>query len=354
MEQDWLLQSLYSVIQENPGFDLDTVDIESLVSRVIENTLPINAELLLGSLKGNAVEMLEEHRLFRMEFEERLQRRWSKPLNLLETLLVISSESGESCYNSCFEKAEEEKNTVFKVMVKIHARACQISYEILCLLRGGFADGAMSRWRTLHELSVLGLFIKQKGNEVAKMYLDYEYIERYYEMLEYIQHAPKLGYEALSKEEIDNLTNIKNELVSKYGPGYEKSYGWTMKVLPKKERNFKGLEKNIQLDHLRPYYKLASNYVHLGPKASSFSLGVVNGSKILLAGASNYGLADPGQNTCISLNQITTELLTLYPTYERLMITKVMSLLLDEICESFVEIQKEIECEEFAVKYEDE
>lgn len=179
MNQDWLIKSLYSIIQENPESDFDEEKIESLISSVIEKTLPESAALLLGSLKGNSKKMLEEHKLFRVEFEARLQRRWSKPLNLLETLLVISSESGESSYNACLQKAKDEENIVFEVLVKIHARACQVAYEILCLLRGGFADGAMTRWRTLHELSVLAYFINKNSNEVAKMYLEYEYIERY-------------------------------------------------------------------------------------------------------------------------------------------------------------------------------
>ncbi|WP_052310869.1 DUF5677 domain-containing protein [Paenibacillus sp. Aloe-11] len=352
MEQDWLLKSLHAVFQENPNFDLDEEELESLISKVIENTLPETATLLLSSLKADSMEMLEEHRLFRTEFEARLQRRWSKPINLLETLIVISSEGGEACFNSCYEEAREENNIVFEVLVKIHARACQISYEILSLLRGGFADGALTRWRTLHELSVLAFFINQNSNEVAKMYLEYEYIERYYEMLEYIRHAPRLGYEELSKEEIDEITEMKNNLVTRYGSDYEKPFGWTMNVLPKKERNFKGVEEKIQLDYLRPFYKLACNYVHLGPKASSFSLGVMQGSSVMLAGASNYGLADPGQNTCVSLTQITTCLLTIYPSYERLIIAKVMSLLVEEICELFVEVQKNIEYEEMEIDYD--
>ncbi|MDH4619466.1 DUF5677 domain-containing protein [Brevibacillus sp. AY1] len=263
MEQDWFLQSFYSLIQEkiqeNPNIDLDDKKIQALMSKVIENTLPESAALLLGSLKEKSMEMLEEHRLERIEFEARLQRRWSKPINLLETLIVISSESGETCYKACIDKAIEENCTVFEVLVKIHARACQISYEILCLLKGGFADGAISRWRTLHELSVLAAFISQNSNEVAKMYLEYEYIESYYEMLEYIRYAPILGFEELTKEEIEKLTESRNDLVSKYGPEYDKPFGWTMSVLPKKERNFKGIEENIKLDHLRPFYKLTCN-----------------------------------------------------------------------------------------------
>ncbi|WP_289142362.1 DUF5677 domain-containing protein [uncultured Brevibacillus sp.] len=350
MEQDWFLQIIYSVIQENPNINLNEEEMNSIVSKVIKATLPESAALVLGTLKDSSMEMLEEHRLQRIEFEARLHRRWSKPINLLETLIVISSESGESCFKTCLVKATDEKNVVFDVLVKIHARACQISYEVLCLLRGGFADGAMTRWRTLHELSVLAIFISQNSNEVAKMYLEYEYIECYHEMLEYIRHAPRLGYEALTQEEIDEITELKNMLVTKYGSDYEKPYGWAKNVLPKKDRNFKGIEESIQLDHLRPYYKLACNFVHLGPKASNSSLGVIQKGKLLLAGASNYGLADPGQNTSLSLTQITTCLLNIYPSYERLIIAKVMMLLVNDICQSFSDVQDNIRHEELGVE----
>ncbi|GCL74916.1 hypothetical protein PN4B1_49020 [Paenibacillus naphthalenovorans] len=349
-EHDRFLKIIDKVIQENPKIkSLCDDEIESLVSKVIENTIPETSSMVLDTLKKNSMEMLEERRLLRTEFEARLQRRWSKPLNLLETLIVISSEAGESCYEQCIDKSNAEDNLIFQVLIKIHARACQISHEVLSLLRGGFADGAMTRWRTLHELAVLAFFINQNSNEVAKMYLEYEYVERYYEMVEYIQHAKQLGYEELTPEEIEEITSAKNDLVSRYGSDYEKPYGWTMKVLPRKDRNFKGIEETIQLGHLRPNYKLACNYVHLGPKASSFSLGVMDGSNLMLAGASNYGLAAPGQNTSLSLTQISANLLTVYPTYERLMVTNIMSFLVEEICSLFVEVQREIEDEEMVM-----
>lgn len=290
--------------------------------------------------------MLEDHRLLRSEFEARLNRRWSKPLALLESLIIISLESGEAFYHECNSIATTESNLVFEVLIKIHARACQISCEILALLRSGFADGALSRWRTLHELSVLSFFICQHGDEIALMYLEYEYIERYYEMKEYVKYASRLGHDELNQEDIDNLVEIREELINKYGSDFEKSYGWTMKVLDKKNRNFKGVEESINLDYLRPYYKLACNYIHLGPKASSHSLSIIEGRNVLLTGSSNYGLADPGQNTCLSLTQITTCLLTLYPSYERLLTCRVMDAYLEEASELFVEVQKQIEKEE--------
>ncbi|MGG4207745.1 DUF5677 domain-containing protein [Paenibacillus jamilae] len=347
MERDWFYGVLMEAIHENPDIDVNEYEIDSLVSKVIENTLPEAADMLLNDLKIDSGEMLEEHRLIRQEFEARLQRRWSKPINLLEVLLVIGSESGESYYSDIYEELSDENRYLVYALVRIHARACQIVYEIIRLLRSGFADGAMARWRTLHELSALAFFIKKHGNELAIMYLEYEHIEKYYEMIEYKQYAERLGYFEFTEEQIQTVTIIKDDLKKKYGDDYIKNYGWTMKVLPKKARNFKGIEEDIGLDHLRPFYKLACNFIHLGPKAISSSLSLIEGSKVIVAGATNYGLADPGQNAALSLTQITTCLLTTtHPSYDRLVLTKVMSTLTNEISQLFVDVQKQLELEE--------
>src|SRR5262249_50921986 len=41
---------------------------------------------------------------------------------------------------------------VFEALVRLHARSCLVAEEVCWLMEGGFASGAHSRWRTLHEL----------------------------------------------------------------------------------------------------------------------------------------------------------------------------------------------------------
>jgi len=128
------------------------------------------------------------------------------------------------------------------------------------------------------------------------------------------------------------------------------------------ERNFAKLEEYMKFDHLRPYYKWACHNVHSGPKGITFKLGLLNKSEanqILVAGPSNYGLADPGQSCAISLGQITTCLL--YITVRALMTVKKKPLkstveilvkliiildLIEEISIIFCEVQSQIKSEE--------
>jgi hypothetical protein len=69
--------------------------------------------------------------------------------------------------------------------------------------------------------------------------------------------------------------------------------------------------------------------------------------ELLMAGPSNYGFADPGHCTAISLLQITTCLLTTKtPSLHTLTSIATMQKLVEEIGEAFIDVQLEIEDEE--------
>lgn len=340
---EWFDDVLKNLIEE-----FGEENVVKNLDKMINKSLPEAAQLILNSLKDSLQNMIEEHRLRRVSFESRLLLRWRKSINLLRALQVIALESGEEfCKDSNTNVLNDEPDKI-KALISIHARACKITDEILCLLRGGFPDAAFARWRTLHELTVLSFFISENDNGLSKRYLDYSVIDSYKEMKEYNFYQNTLGLEPLDEETIESLEREKNNLVIKYGRNYSKEYGWADNVfLPNEKPSFKKIEKAVELDHLRPYYKMACNYIHSGAKGNLFSLGLIkNDGSILLSGSSNYGLADARQNTAISLQQICKALLMQSKKYEYLIIIKVMEILSHEIGEAFVEIQKQIELEE--------
>jgi len=351
-KRDSLLQEIIEeVIKDRPELLKNKRELSRLITNAIEKSLPECAKLLYDSLKLSSSEMLEEHRLLRQEFEARLHRRWSRALNLLEILIVLSCESGEMFLEQIFDDRTISGNEeVCEVIVRLHARACRVAREVLTLLRSGYADGALARWRTLHELTTTAFFVAKHGKNIAIQYLEYEDIERYYEMLVYQKNCDALGYEPLAEEEIQAIVCRKDELVKKYGEEFIKEYGWTLGVLPKGQRSFKHVEENVDFGHWRSYYKLANHVVHSGPKGSIYTLGNIYDDELLLAGASNYGLATPGQNTGISLVQITTCLLTINPSVQMLIISQVLQLFLEELCNEFVRIEKQIEQEETEIR----
>ncbi|MHB1003991.1 MAG: hypothetical protein ACYC1B_09270, partial [Thermoleophilia bacterium] len=69
----------------------------------------------------------------------------------------------------------------------------------------------------------------------------------------------------------------------------------------------------------------------------TFKLGLHDNTHVLLTGPSNYGLSDPGICTAISLSQITINLLTRKATLDHLIICRVISKILDECEDAFLE-----------------
>ena len=116
----------------------------------------------------------------------------------------------------------------------------------------------------------------------------------------------------LSCDKIAQLKKIHDNLCTndRFGPNFKKPYGWALKALGTDNTKFDVLEKSVGLNHLRPYYKLASINVHSDTKGIMFKLAQVNArNKPLLTGPSYLGLADAGDSTALSLLHITSALL---------------------------------------------
>jgi hypothetical protein len=315
---------------------------EELPSIVMESTDKLSKEIL-NDLKKDSKRMLKERAADYFSFEANLYSVYSEAFDLLEMLIAISLEAGESFNNDLRKESSSNNDYVFEVLTRLHARACQIAYEILILLKSGLADGAHARWRSLHEISVTAFFISTYGNDIAERYLLHDEIESYKAAKIYQENCAFLGYEPLSEEEIAELEDIHDELLRRFGKNYRFDYGWASVVTKMDRSTFRDIEKSAGLKHLRPYYKMACHNVHANPRGLFFKLGLYPESgDILLAGPSNVGLTDPGQLTALSLAQISTTLLTHQPNIDRLTACKIMRTLEREIGQAFSDAENSI------------
>jgi len=295
--------------------------------------------------------MLRDRRKEMIGFEHRLNADWKKPFDLFETFLAIAFELGDG-FNKEFRKDESEKgNYVLEVLTRLHARACQIASEILVLLERGFADGAIARWRSLHEIAVVGSFIKAHGNEIAERYLLHDNIESFKSAILYQEHYEALGETPIPQDEYESIKAVYENLITRFGNSYKEDYGRAASVLRKDNPNFKpnfrDIEENVGLGHYRPYYKLASHNVHANPKGVMFKLGLLaNTHNILLAGPSNVGFTDPAQCTVISLGIVTIDLILTKPTIDSLVASQILLQFESEIGKEFFIVEKRIEEED--------
>ena len=180
--------------------------IENVFNDVIKEIIPaISKELgdnLLNDWKKQAPVLLKKDRNNLSRFRSKLNIHWGKALDLLEMLLSISFDIGADFNNRYRPDASKNSDYKFEALTRLHSRGCQVGQEILTLLRGGYADGAHARWRTLHELSVVAYSLSSKGNDLAERYLRHSEITNYSEALQYQEHCKSLNYEPLEDHEL--------------------------------------------------------------------------------------------------------------------------------------------------------
>ncbi len=312
-----------------------------IVNESMDSAIPEITTDILKKLKMSVADMLKVKRKLSAEFVDRNIKRWSKGFDLMEMHLVMCTEAGESFNDFYRPHAVTIQDIVFDTLVRMHARACHISSEIICLLKNGYADGAHARWRTLHEVVSTAYFIRKYGDEAAIRFIDHDAVQSYKEMLEYIKCESRLNVESFSQKEIDSCSSKYDEVIEKYGKEYKEPYGWASPFIGNKRPNFTHIENDVGLDHMRPYYKWASHNVHSNVKGMTNKLGLSESREdMLLVGQSDSGMVDPAHATAIALSQMTEVLLNIEPNIDTIVTLKMIVTITDEVGEAFIKIHQ--------------
>jgi hypothetical protein len=309
----------------------------SSLSEAIPAMVESSAEVFLKELRRKLSSRVKAGVKDRRWFEKRRVKVWQKPFELFEFFLSVVIEVGAEFNDHYRETAAKEGDLVFEVLTRLHARACRIGSEVMALMRSGFADGAHARWRTLHEIAVVSIFISKHGKQVAERYLDHEIVESYKSAVQHQKHCEALRCPPIPQEEFEQIKIEYENAVKRYGSAFKTDYGWASSILRKERPFITDIEANVELEKWRPYYKMASRTVHANVKGITKSLGLPPGEgHILFAGASDIGFADPAHGAAISLLQITTTLLTSKPNVDALIRSSVLRTLEKEIGEEFL------------------
>jgi len=275
------------------------------------------------------------------EFRKRLEDRWGKPLGQLRMLLTMTREWCQEAHNHANSLKASKKKQLREILIRLLVRACQVTDEIICLLENGFADGAMARWRTLHEIGVVAAVISQHGESIAERYVAHQAVESKRAMNKYVSCCGPLGYKPLSARQVKKIAKAYDAAIAKYGKDFDADYGWATLHLKKKSVTFAHLEVEAGRAEMRSHYQMGNDNVHAGVKSMFVRLGLLDDYSGLLAGRSNTGLMEPGQNATHTLTQIAA-LVCLPGKFDDLVIGQMLRMLRDEIPRSFYQADKRL------------
>lgn len=327
--------------------DDDLKKVSEKQNLIVEKFPEITRDILENSSKDILKSLLKDWKKRReyeynkfFQFQEKVFDIWGEALDELFMLITMAIEMGRVAHKK--NSRRKKQKLVNGVLIRLHARACQVALESFFLMLKGFADGAMARWRTLHEISVISSFLAKHGEDLAEKYLAHEHIESYKAALQYQKYSKFYSRKETSKKVLDRLKETCSSLEKKYGESFCNEYGWASTTLKNKRPTFSTIEESLHLDHVRPYYKMASYNVHANSKGILFRLGLLNADKIL-TGPSDLGLADPGQNIAFSISFITTNLFSLDQTMDMVTYSKVMQIFSRQVEQKFSIVHRRIE-----------
>lgn len=310
--------------------------LEIAMKKLFDNFTNSHAEQLTSVLLKNFPPESKRLRKEDCRFDTHNYRRWKEGFDLIYLLLDLSLQIGRCAKIEV--GLENEKGVFYRLQAAIylHARGLLVSREIFTLMKSGFPDGALGRWRTLHELAVINCFIAQNSEIIAQRYFEARIIQSRKAVKQYIEYQQKAKLTPFNQVEHDEIENEYLRVINTYGKEVKNDYGWAAPAFKKDNPSFFDIEKSQNLDHWRPRYKWACQDTHgnFRPNDKTLAMSEAN-EDMLLVGKSNSGMVDPAQMLCITLGLLTSPFLILDPTPDIAVLYKSFQQLLDKTYDYF-------------------
>ncbi len=312
MPEPWSMDELQNDFEKiiRKTFDEGNSLTERQIERIASRTVKSAGRQYYRSLIDTAPPMLAERRKQQADFETRNLRRWRKAFDLLETIWVCCEELGSAFDSYHRPQAAQDQDHVFEALTYLHAKALLVTSEIICLLKGGFADGALTRWRTLYENNVIATLIRQEGQELACRYVAHSRVQAWLRSEADTDDFPAEDPELQKQAEF---------AISTFGEEMKFRHGWASKLVGSKKPTFKQIAARCGYEAADDIYEYASQHIHFNHRMFDELLATCESEQnILLVGPSNSGMVGPLTATATSMVEATFLLLLHKPNLDRL------------------------------------
>lgn len=241
-------------------------EITEAVPQVVQTTLEKMADLIEDELLAQTIEHTEHLNKIQKLRVSTVEKLWGKAVDQLNMLrhLVIEWDGAASELKS---GAYANSHTAL-ALNSVILRAYNVVGEIIALARAGYADGALARWRSLHEICVIAIFLSKQSDKCAQMYLAHSIIDEL-RLVESGDNNGTIGAKSVADEKyLSSLKIQKRQLVEIFGPAFAKDLGWASVELGRTKTTFRELESIVEMGILRQGYQHANSAIHGGALAA--------------------------------------------------------------------------------------
>ena len=230
------------------------------------------------------------------------RERWGAALDAYDLTLDYALELGSDFKQRHHVDAMHDDDPLLAVLMRLYDKTCHVASEVRALLGAGQALGALARWRTMHELAVVALFIQAYGRETAERYLRHDAVERWKWAKAYQKYARVGGVEPLAAGRMDELAADRAAEIAVWGSPFREQYGWAAAALDNDKPSLLDLEAAIAVDaSTRWWRRTAYFWAHAPVWNATFDLDLPLPRSSRLIEGRGTGLAVPGE---LALNSL--------------------------------------------------
>jgi hypothetical protein len=206
--------------------------------------------------------------------------------------------------------------------MSLHAKTHLVAREAIALMRAGFPEGALARWRTMHEMACVALLLSSAPQLVAELYLISFRFDAYKAARQSYEFIPGNSKDHFTADEVEIFRLECQRLKATYGVNLADEYEWARTTMPqtmsvKRKINFRDIEEAAGQTWMRPYYKWASQHNHGAYRPADKGLGLCESdAPLLLTGQSNSGMVDPMQLVARTLAKTSEAMLRVRRTFD--------------------------------------
>lgn len=339
--EDKLHATVQRIVEDLAEAVRETIEeVTNAISKAFPDAVSAAADVIVEDLLRSAHQNAAQLRTEQANRVHSVQRMWGISLDGLDFLRHLVLEWGHEALD-LRSGPYARPNTAF-ALSRLLTRAYDVVGEIVVLGRSGYADGALARWRSLHELCVIAMFLAKQSDRCALMYLSHHRVEEL-RLLDVDRSSGTANAKDIhSDPRIGKLRRDKTALVARFGKAFGGDYGWASVELGAARTTFRELENYVGLSLLRRGYQRANSTVHGGALATltrvSLSDSTVDGAAIPPA----YGCEIAANYAASSLSMLVAELCAETESADLLTMSAVVHKHASRIRESIAETQKKI------------
>ncbi|WP_146075931.1 DUF5677 domain-containing protein [Vibrio jasicida] len=336
-------------------------DMQDQLYELAEELGEMSSEKLTEITKSIAEPMLKNYLNFssqsyqntlleRREFESLNVEKWEQAFSLFDSYIQLAFEVVSEYRKHNEESAEKAEDHQFIALIQLHAKAILVARETQALVSAGFADGALARWRTSHELAVCARAIAL-SKESGFRFLLSEHVKNANGMRCYDKYHQRLNHAPFTEEMREANLLREAEALAILGEDYGRKgdYEWARPLATdngigkNKYISLKTLEELVGLDHYRPYFSWACEKNHAPSKVNYANLGTSCNEQnpLFLVGASSFGHLEPIDCTVLSLLFTTTACLTPYPSIDTIVFNHVLADFAKQVSQACLVVENE-------------